>query len=168
MTILIIGPFGGRIDQEMKSYDSLLSYHNQFNRILLVNNQNIAYILDNSFHHLLYINNHIEGPICGLIPIYGKVSNISTSGLKWNLNHHELEFGKLISSSNQIIKETTDYCLAKSMKPDVFINIENDNKIESVNLNQNLNDVKIVEVDTNHYVLWTNEINPEVNISELI
>ena len=38
---------------------------------------------------------------CSLIPLNGPVTNISTSGFRWNLNKDTLEFGKFISTSQE-------------------------------------------------------------------
>jgi thiamine pyrophosphokinase len=46
----------------------------------------------------------VEGrnPTCGLLPIGGRVEAVTTTGLKWNLDHQALDFAGLVSSSNQV------------------------------------------------------------------
>ena len=44
-----------------------------------------------------------EGPTCGLVPMGSKVDSITTSGLKWNLENSETEFGGLLSTSNHVV-----------------------------------------------------------------
>lgn len=58
---------------------------------------------NNSQHILRLIrDNHVtEGVVIGLLPIGGRVREITTSGLLWNLNKQSLAFGELISSSNR-------------------------------------------------------------------
>ena len=55
--------------------------------------------------HILRPNALIEGPTCGLLPIGGPVDAVWTSGLRWNLRGEPLEFGGLVSSSNQMMSD---------------------------------------------------------------
>jgi thiamine pyrophosphokinase len=61
----------------------------------------------------IIIDEEVQGPQCGLIPLGGPVVKISTKGLRWNLNEARLEFGRLISTSNcleakEIIIDSSD------------------------------------------------------------
>lgn len=42
-----------------------------------------------------------EGEWCALIP-FGHPSIVTASGLKWNIDHLKLEFGGMISTSNEL------------------------------------------------------------------
>ena len=39
---------------------------------------------------------------CGLLPVGGRCDAVWTSGLRWNLRGSALEFGGMVSSSNQL------------------------------------------------------------------
>lgn len=128
--IVVVGAFGGRFDQEIASIHALYKWNSIFHRIVLMDGENLATLLCPGKHQMLLLND-IEGPICGLLPIGGKVNSISTKGLKWNLDKHTLSMDGLVSSSNSIIGI-----------------IENDDKNNYM-----------VEVDTSDYVVWSCEIS---------
>jgi len=138
--IVIVGAFGGRFDQEIASIHSLYKWGSVFYRIVLMDNENIACLLSPGKHELLLIKG-IEGPTCGLLPIGGKVNDVSTKGLKWNLNNQSLSLDGLVSSSNSIIGINNNY---------------NNNYNNNNNNNNNDDDDYVVEIDTSDYVLWTN------------
>ena len=53
---------------------------------------------------------------CSLVPLFGHVENVSTSGLKWDLKGDKMSFGELVSTSNLVVSdeikiETTNFML---------------------------------------------------------
>jgi len=93
--------------------------HDSFERIVLLGEPSISYLLSPGLHRIepLEIESS-PGNYCGIIPINGKCNRISTKGLGWDLNEQELEFGKLVSTSNYIKHnieaveiETSDFVL---------------------------------------------------------
>jgi len=53
--------------------------------------------------HHLHVHPCLEvGHHCGLVPLSGPAASVSTTGLRWNLQHQPLRWGQLISTSNVI------------------------------------------------------------------
>jgi thiamine pyrophosphokinase len=53
------------------------------------------------YRHRIIFNDRFHGPSCGLLPLGGKVRNIWTKGLKWDLDGQSMQMGGLVSSSNR-------------------------------------------------------------------
>lgn len=100
-TVAVFGAFGDRFDHEMASINVLHRYRG-FARLLLLGERMTACLLEPGKHRLLP-NPAIEGPTCGLLPIGGRCDAVWTSGLRWNLRGEPLEFGGMVSSSNQML-----------------------------------------------------------------
>lgn len=127
IVVVIVGAFGGRFDQEIASIHALYKWNSVFQRIVLMDGENIAMLLSPGKHELFPLQG-IEGPTCGLLPVGGVVNSISTKGLKWNLDKHTLSIDGLVSSSNSI----------------VGIDENGDGIIKYM-----------VEVDTSDYIIWS-------------
>ena len=101
LDIVVLGALGGNITQEFGAINALCSLTNEAVRISLVSDHNVLTVL-------LAGRNEISlSPVgfnvrCGLIPLGEPVDNVTTTGLKWNLNNQRLSFGGLVSTSNEI------------------------------------------------------------------
>jgi len=93
-TILVAGGFGGSFSHEMANCHTLLEHVDR--HIVLWSNLNIAWLLKPGSHKIICK----AGIKCGIIPLGSKCESITTTGLKWNLDNHPLNFGDLISTSN--------------------------------------------------------------------
>jgi thiamine pyrophosphokinase len=102
ITLVVMGAFGGRFDQQMHSLHVCYKYMDTFKSINLVGDGNCAYLLKGGLDTTHYINlqKGIEGPGCSLLPIGTPVRSIFTTGLKWNLDGQSMGYGQLVSSSN--------------------------------------------------------------------
>lgn len=100
--VCVYGAFGGRFDQEMASINALYRWQNKFSRLLLFTEETSAFLLPANVLNEVILNEDLEGPVCGLIPIGASAKSVHTSGLKWNLNGDTSEFGGMVSSSNQV------------------------------------------------------------------
>ena len=127
VVVVVAGAFGGRFDQEIASIHALYKWNSVFQRIVLMDGENIAMLLSPGKHELFPLQG-IEGPTCGLLPVGGMVNSISTKGLKWNLDKHVLSIDGLVSSSNSIVGID-----------------ENDDGVTKY----------MVEVDTSDYIIWS-------------
>jgi len=104
-TLLVLGAYGGRLDQQMAALSSLVRWQGVFDRVVLLGEGNCSYLLEPGYRHLIRLIDDealVEGLTCGLIPINGPVDGITTEGLVWNLRNERLELGVRISSSNSI------------------------------------------------------------------
>ncbi|CAM9946902.1 unnamed protein product [Phaeothamnion confervicola] len=105
VTVVAWGAFGGRFDQEMAAMHLLHRYAGRFGRLVLVGGGNLAFLLSPGAHHIVP-DTRFEGPTCGLLPIGGPCRQVTTKGLRWDLDGATLEFGALVSSSNSVAAET--------------------------------------------------------------
>ena len=131
--VVIMGGFGNRFDQEMACISSLFRWQGVFDRMLMVGRDATAELLQpGTLHRIRCINDiHFteeeqqqyqlgqtegvrEGPTCGLIPLGGRVNNISTTGLQWDLTHGSLEMGVCVSSSNRILPQAPEVTVQTS------------------------------------------------------
>ena len=100
-TVIILGAFGGRFDQEVASIHALYKWRTAFDRVVLVGGGNVACLLDPGTHRLDPVG--AEGPVCALLPVGGPVRSITTRGLQWDMTDQRMELGGLISSSNSLL-----------------------------------------------------------------
>lgn len=81
--LLVVGAVGGRLDHQLSNIHML--YRFQDLRIVLLGKGNLALLLPETFEHEIYPDRRVEGPICALIPVGCPVSDVHTTGLRWNL-----------------------------------------------------------------------------------
>ena len=114
--IICFGIFGDRWDHEMQALNVIYKYYMDISNnigikrdIILLSNENMVVMLNKGTHKV--ICSDFQGKICALVPLYGS-ANVTTDGLKWELNNQKLSFGGLVSTSNERIKNeitiTTD------------------------------------------------------------
>ena len=127
MNILAIGGFNNSLHHDMGNIHVLYKYmdryrdsnsnvcsnsvdsgHNPgpvFNRMVLIGEKCLAELISTKqgAKHVLLPVAGLEGPTCGLLPIRKPCMCITTTGLKWDLNGDCLEFGELISTSNEYV-----------------------------------------------------------------
>ncbi|EXB67539.1 Thiamin pyrophosphokinase 1 [Morus notabilis] len=98
LCILVAGALGGRFDHEMGNINVLYRFSSL--RIVLLSDDCLIHLLPKSHHHEIHVQSSVEGPHCGLIPVGMPSGRTTTTGLKWDLNETEMNFGGLVSTSN--------------------------------------------------------------------
>lgn len=96
--IYILGATGLRLDHTLKNLSVLKQFNHQFEELFLIDNFGKSQILPHSFSKELPIGTSVS-----LFPLSGKVTNITTKGLKYPLKDESLENGVRDGSSNQVI-----------------------------------------------------------------
>ncbi|CAE7547424.1 Tpk1, partial [Symbiodinium microadriaticum] len=104
-TVLVMDPFGGRLDQQMAAVNAAFTWLGIFHRFLLLGEGNLAQVIP-AGQSKLHLTRGFDGPYCGLFPVGSCTATVTTSGLKWNLQSQELRMGSLVSSSNEIVYGT--------------------------------------------------------------
>mmetsp|Transcript_22058 Transcript_22058/g.37346 ORF Transcript_22058/g.37346 Transcript_22058/m.37346 type:complete len:331 (-) Transcript_22058:864-1856(-) len=106
-TVLIVGPFLGRLDQEMASYHSAYKWVNTFDRVVLLSDSNWAEPLRTGVTHFMTIEHGHEGSHCGLLALSSPALGVHTQGLQWNLSGETVTLGSFVSTSNRIAGEAS-------------------------------------------------------------
>lgn len=106
-TVVAFGAFGDRFDHELASINTLYRFCRPFDRLILMGERMTAELLLPG-RHVIRPNSQLEGPTCGLLPIGGRCDAVWTSGLRWNLRGSPLQFGGVVSSSNDMVPHAVD------------------------------------------------------------
>uniref|UniRef100_A0A914YTY8 Thiamine diphosphokinase n=1 Tax=Panagrolaimus superbus TaxID=310955 RepID=A0A914YTY8_9BILA len=109
--IFILGGFGGRFDHTMASLNSLLKSHEWTSKhVFLLDHENLTTMLHKGQTKVTFTNftSSLFSKSCGLIPIVQRETIVSLKGFQWNLDKFSLEFGGLISTSNNIVLEEVE------------------------------------------------------------
>lgn len=102
LSVFVAGIFGSRFDHEMGNLNSAFTEADSFSRLILLSNETYGEILMPGVQHRIFPNRVYEGPICGLIPLFGECREVHTAGLRWNIEGRSTTFGGLVSTSNEI------------------------------------------------------------------
>lgn len=125
-TVVLMGAYGGRFDQEMAAVSSMFRWLQVFDRLVLLGSNACSFLLQPGFTHRIRPVDSLhlrqqpgtafakEGPTCGLIPIGGRVESLSSSGLEWDMHGASLQLGVLVSSSNSILPGTEEVTVETS------------------------------------------------------
>lgn len=90
----------GRVDHTFSNFSSLFDPKYRSFDLVMLDEKNTSFALFPGFYSVQIASNWRK---CGLIPFERCV--VTTTGLKWNLNGDVLEFGGLVSSSNEALTE---------------------------------------------------------------
>ena len=93
---MVLGAFGKRMDHSLKNLSVLSQFHPKFENLMFVDESLTAQMVTSTFKAERPI-----GSIVSLFPLSGKVSGVTTKGLKFQLNGEALENGKRDGTSNE-------------------------------------------------------------------
>jgi thiamine pyrophosphokinase len=109
--VLVVGgtPCTGRLDQFFGNVHELCVRAEQGLDVWWLGERSASIVLA-AGKHRISIDASLEGPMCGLVPVAGTVSNVTTRGLKWDLTDQETRFGfgGLVSTSNEVTAEAIE------------------------------------------------------------
>ncbi|VEN37912.1 unnamed protein product [Callosobruchus maculatus] len=124
-TIYALADTSGRLDQIIANINALYKCKQIIGscKLFLLAKNSLTWLLDAGKHSI-----SIPQPLrdrekwCALLPI-GEPCQVSTTGLKWNLDKQKLKFGNLVSTSNtysgsEIVTVETDHPVVWSMSID--------------------------------------------------
>ncbi|KAI0368743.1 thiamine pyrophosphokinase [Pilatotrama ljubarskyi] len=103
-TIVILGGFGGRLDQTVHTLSFLHKLRRSRKRTFVITDDNVAWLLD-AGEHRIQIDHTLFGPTCGLLPVGIDSTILTTTGLRWNLTEHLSCFDGMVSTSNHLVPE---------------------------------------------------------------
>ena len=128
--IVVLNPFGGRIDQTISSMHTLCGSSELLKCSESDENYcGVDFILMDKYSTMQWILpgiNYIKPATtiesfkgCGVIPLMGKWNHIKTKGLKWNMGNSDAEFSSLelgagiISTSNEFTEEDIEIIVSE-------------------------------------------------------
>lgn len=95
----ILGATGLRLDQTLKNLSVLKQYNKKFKQLRIIDNYGDVRLIESPFEEDITVGTQIS-----LFPLSGRVSGITTIGLKYPLKNEALENGVRDGSSNEVIK----------------------------------------------------------------
>lgn len=102
-SVKVLGATGLRLDHTLKNLSVLKQFDDRFKDIVLVDGQGVVKLLPHTFSENLPV-----GTAVSLFPLSGKVSGITTRGLKYELNQDFLENGVRDGSSNTVVAKPVE------------------------------------------------------------
>ena len=98
--VLLLGMFGGRLDQSLANILLLTRDEWQDLRLIISAEPDTAYLMRDQDEISLLGQ---PGDIVSLIPLSSLVEDVSTQGLRWSLDHADLNLGNTLSVSNEML-----------------------------------------------------------------
>ncbi|KAL2716942.1 thiamine pyrophosphokinase 1 [Vespula squamosa] len=139
--IFVIVENSGRFDHLLGNINTLYKADKiiQNVQIIQVASDSLTWLLKPGFHRIKIPDMLLqENNWCGLLPIGAPANQITTTGLKWNLDNASMQFGGLVSTSNTYDKYpevtvNTDISLIWTMGIEPLMNTIND--MENLSMN---------------------------------
>ncbi len=100
----VLGGLGGLVSHQLANLSNALepSTSRHFGPLFFMGEQEICFVLPagSTLIHCPFRNIH-----CSLVPLFGTVESVTTSGLRWNVTQKQMAFGRFISTSNEIVED---------------------------------------------------------------
>ncbi len=106
--VKVLGATGLRLDQTLKNLSVLKQFNAQFKEIIFMDEYGTTKLIPDNFSQDIE-----EGTIVSLFPLSGRVSGVSSRGLKYALQNDDLENGKFDGSSNVVVSRPITICYKK-------------------------------------------------------
>ncbi|KAF8374358.1 hypothetical protein PRIPAC_80787, partial [Pristionchus pacificus] len=113
--ILVLGGLSGRVDRAMATVHSLVPAQNTksssvsaANPSYILDGNNLVCILPKGQHYLALTPRAFLTETCGIIPIVQSETRVTTRGFRWNLDNESLSFGRMISTSNELVNDEVE------------------------------------------------------------
>lgn len=106
--VTVFAEHTGRLDQIFgiceTLYHAMLHMPGLCRHVYVASSHSVEWLLPEGHHtiHLPPSGPSRDSLYCGLIPLGDPAHNVSTTGLKWNLDNQTLAFGTLVSTSNRL------------------------------------------------------------------
>ncbi|ALC47069.1 CG14721 [Drosophila busckii] len=118
--IVVFHDCSGRLDQVMANLNTLYKMQKDNCNVYLVSGNSVTWLLRPGKHTIqIPLDLVTSQRWCSLMPLGGTAHNVTTTGLKWNLYHAQMEFGGMVSTSNtystEFVQVETDSSLIWSM-----------------------------------------------------
>ncbi|KAH8420838.1 hypothetical protein KR222_006262 [Zaprionus bogoriensis] len=118
--VVVFHDCSGRLDQVMANLNTLYKIQKDNCNVYLLSGDSITWLLRPGKHTIqVPLDLVTNRRWCSLMPVGSTAHNVTTTGLKWNLYHAQMEFGGMVSTSNtystEFVQIETDSNLIWSM-----------------------------------------------------
>ncbi|KAH8247526.1 hypothetical protein KR038_005825, partial [Drosophila bunnanda] len=118
--VVVFHDTSGRLDHVMANLNTLYKSQKDNCNVFLLSGDSVTWLLRPGKHTIkVPVDLVTSQRWCSLMPVGGSAHNVTTTGLKWNLYHTQMEFGGMVSTSNtystEFVQVETDANLIWSM-----------------------------------------------------
>ncbi|XP_037091687.1 thiamin pyrophosphokinase 1-like [Pollicipes pollicipes] len=104
--VMAVVDTSGRLDQIMANVNTLFTAARLLSvPVFQVACDSLSWLLA-AGRHVIRLPAELRRSWCSLVPVGGPATDVSTSGLQWNLAGDDMRFGQLISTSNRPVADT--------------------------------------------------------------
>ncbi|XP_026322124.1 thiamin pyrophosphokinase 1 [Hyposmocoma kahamanoa] len=105
--VVALGQASGRLDQVLSNIQTLFLVRDKHllspnTKVYLISDDAISWLLTHGSHLIKIPKETLQShkSWCSLVPIGESCTDVTTSGLKWDLDQQSLKFGEIVSTSN--------------------------------------------------------------------